>query len=82
MKLSSLAKVLFACLILGSMAYGQGVADSGDIAGTVTDPSNAVVANATVTVNNAGNREECDCERRADEHCGLPSASVSEHAND
>jgi len=53
MRLSSLAKVLFACLVIGRMAFGQGVADSGDIAGTVTDPSHAVVADATVTVTSA-----------------------------
>src|SRR5215472_12662625 len=53
MRLSSLAKILFVCLVFGSMAFGQGVADSGDIAGTVTDPSNAVVPDATVTVTSA-----------------------------
>ncbi|PYX85194.1 MAG: hypothetical protein DMG68_18500, partial [Acidobacteria bacterium] len=38
------------CLSLLQIAYAQGVGTSGDIHGTVTDPSNAVVPNATVTV--------------------------------
>src|SRR5215472_16034301 len=52
MKLSSLV-VLFACFLIGVLAYGQGVGASGDLTGTVTDPSNAVVVNATVTVTDA-----------------------------
>jgi hypothetical protein len=38
--------------ILGGHAYGQ--ADTGQLAGTVTDPSGAIVPGATVTVTNAG----------------------------
>ena len=53
MKLSSLVQVVFICLFFGCLAQAQGVGASGDITGTVTDPSNAVVANATITVTNA-----------------------------
>jgi hypothetical protein len=52
MKLSSLARVLFTGFLVGGLAHGQGVGASGDITGTVIDPSNAVVANATITVTN------------------------------
>jgi hypothetical protein len=52
MKLSNLV-VLFSCFLIGGLAYGQGVGASGDLTGTVTDPSNAVVVNATVTVTDA-----------------------------
>lgn len=41
---------LLVCLLLVSgMAFAQGVGASGDITGTVTDPSGAVLTNATVT---------------------------------
>src|SRR5215813_3428670 len=45
---------LTACLLLaGGMAMAQGVGASGDIKGTVVDPTGAVMANATVTASNA-----------------------------
>jgi hypothetical protein len=44
-----LLKIVLACLLLAGMVYAQGVGASGDIKGTVTDPSGAVVTNATVT---------------------------------
>jgi hypothetical protein len=42
-------RVFLAGLLLTGMVYAQGVGASGDIRGTVTDPSGAVVTNATVT---------------------------------
>jgi len=44
-----LLRIIFACLLLTGMVYAQGVGASGDIRGTVTDPSGAVVDGATVT---------------------------------
>lgn len=45
---------LLVCLLLVSgMAFAQGVGASGDITGTVTDPSGAVLTNATVTATDA-----------------------------
>jgi len=38
------------CTLISGMAVAQGVGSSGDITGTVTDPSGAIVSNATVTV--------------------------------
>ncbi len=49
MRLIHLLKVFLAGLLLTGMVYGQGIGASGDIRGTVTDPSGAVVTNATVT---------------------------------
>jgi hypothetical protein len=49
MRLIHLLRVFLAGLLLTGMAYAQGVGASGDIRGTVTDPSGAVVTNATVT---------------------------------
>ena len=47
-------KTLFVCVLMctliSGMAVAQGTGSSGDITGTVTDPSGAIVANATVTV--------------------------------
>ncbi len=48
MKLRYFFEIVFAGLLMSSMAYAQ-VGTSGDLKGTVTDPSGAVVANATVT---------------------------------
>lgn len=45
---------LLVCLLLVSgMAFAQGVGASGDLTGTVTDPSGAVLTNATVTATDA-----------------------------
>jgi len=49
MRSSNLFKIVLACLLLSGLMFAQGVGASGDIKGTVTDPSGAVVANATVT---------------------------------
>lgn len=50
MKSSRLFVCLMVCMLwLSSMALAQGLGASGRIAGTVTDPSGAVVTNATVT---------------------------------
>ncbi|HXB20051.1 MAG TPA: TonB-dependent receptor [Candidatus Solibacter sp.] len=51
MKLFNLLARFAVCLFLAaSMAHAQGVGASGDIRGLVTDPSGAVVSNATVEV--------------------------------
>jgi len=47
MKLRNFFKIVFAGLLISGMAYAQ-VGTSGDLKGTVTDPSGAVVGNATV----------------------------------
>ncbi|HEV7522535.1 MAG TPA: TonB-dependent receptor, partial [Candidatus Angelobacter sp.] len=49
MRLVHLLRVFLACLLLSGMVYAQGVGASGDIRGTVTDPSGAVVTSANVT---------------------------------
>jgi hypothetical protein len=54
MRFSSLLKIMLASLLSGGMAFAQGVGASGDITGTVTDPSGAVVSNATVTATDLG----------------------------
>ena len=50
MKSFNLAKVLLVCLLFTGLVHAQGVGASGDIRGTVTDPSGAIVSGATVTV--------------------------------
>ncbi len=55
MRLIKVLACLAACLLLvSSMALAQGVGASGDIKGTVTDPSGAVLANATVVATDVG----------------------------
>ena len=49
MRLVHLLRIFFSCMLLTGMVYAQGVGASGDIRGTVTDPSGAVVSNANVT---------------------------------
>src|SRR5438105_6641743 len=49
MRLIHLLRVFLAGLLLTGMVYAQGVGASGDIRGTVTDPSGAVITNANVT---------------------------------
>jgi hypothetical protein len=49
MRLIHLLRVFLAGLLLTGMVYAQGVGASGDIRGTVTDPSGAVVTNANIT---------------------------------
>ncbi len=54
MKLRNLLGNLAVCLLLlTGVGYTQGVGASGDITGTITDPSGAVVTNATVTATEA-----------------------------
>lgn len=45
-----LLRIILACLLLSGMVFAQGVGASGDIRGSVTDPSGAVVSGASVTV--------------------------------
>ncbi len=49
MRSINLLRIILACLLLAGMALGQGLGASGDIKGTVTDPSGAVVTSAVVT---------------------------------
>lgn len=48
-----LACFVVCLLVISGMAFAQGTGASGDINGTVTDPSGAVVPNATVTITDA-----------------------------
>ena len=41
--------IFLMCLLVSGLALAQGVGASGDLRGTVTDPSGAIVAGATVT---------------------------------
>ena len=54
MKAFHLSKVLVVCVLLTGLVYAQGVGASGDIKGTVTDPSGAIVSGANVTVTDVG----------------------------
>ena len=49
MRFVHLLRIVLASLLLTGMVFAQGIGASGDIRGTVTDPSGAVVTNATVT---------------------------------
>src|SRR6185437_14461483 len=49
MRSINVLRVVLACLLLSGMVLAQGLGASGDIRGTVTDPSGAVVSNAVVT---------------------------------
>ncbi len=49
MRSRNLFRIVLVCLLLSGLALAQGVGASGDIKGVVTDPSGAVVSNATVT---------------------------------
>jgi len=52
--------VLLAVLAFGSVAQGQ---EAGQILGTVTDPTGAVVPNATITVKNLGHKRRSYCDQ-------------------
>jgi hypothetical protein len=49
MKLFNAFRVFVAGLLFSGLAYAQGIGASGDIRGTVTDPSGAVINNGTIT---------------------------------
>ena len=49
MRFISFSRFLFVLLLLTGISYGQGVAASGDIKGTVADPTGAIIPGATVT---------------------------------
>src|SRR5713226_9771563 len=70
---------VFLCMLGTSvLAHGQGVGASGDITGTVMDPSGAVVPNATVTATQAekGLRRTSLSDNRGEYHfTALPPAS-------
>jgi hypothetical protein len=53
MRLFNLFRVMIAGLVFTGVACAQGVGASGDIRGTVTDPSGAVINNGTVTATDA-----------------------------
>ncbi len=50
MKSFKILGISLICLFITSLACAQGLGASGDLKGTVTDPSGAIVANASVTV--------------------------------
>ncbi len=54
MRSFNLFKVFFVCILLTGLMRAQGVGASGDVSGTVTDPSGAIVAGANVTVTDVG----------------------------
>src|SRR5262249_608037 len=47
-------KFSLACLLFSGMAFAQGVGTSGDIKGTVSDPSGATIGGGTVTATEVG----------------------------
>jgi hypothetical protein len=49
MRFINILRIVLASMLLAGMAFAQGVGASGDIRGTVTDPSGAVVTGANVT---------------------------------
>ena len=49
MRFVNLLRIVLASLLLTGMVFAQGIGASGDIRGTVTDPSGAVVTSANVT---------------------------------
>jgi len=79
MKPLRLMLAVFLCMLGTSvLAHGQGVGASGDITGTVMDPSGAVVPNATVTATQAekGLRRTSLSDNRGEYHfTALPPAS-------
>ncbi len=54
MKVTKLLGLVVCLLMVAGMAFGQGTGASGEIRGTVTDPTGAVLAKATVTATDAG----------------------------
>ena len=50
--MKSLASVVVCLVLASSLAYSQGIGSSGDIQGTVIDPSGALLPKATITVLN------------------------------
>src|SRR5690348_3723293 len=49
MRSFKVVNLLLMCLMITGLVHAQGVGSSGDIRGTVTDPSGAIVAGASVT---------------------------------
>src|SRR5215469_15252431 len=54
MRFSSLLKIMLASLLITGTALAQGVGASGDIVGTVTDQSGAVISGGSVTATDLG----------------------------
>ncbi|HYX54342.1 MAG TPA: TonB-dependent receptor, partial [Candidatus Limnocylindrales bacterium] len=54
MRSFNLCKILFVFLLITGMMHAQGVGASGELRGTVTDPSGATVSGATVVVTDLG----------------------------
>src|SRR5258708_1330639 len=79
MKAIKILVAVAACVLLASgSVYGQGVGASGGITGTITDPSGAVVPNATVTATEAqkGLKRSTTSDSRGDYLiAGLPPAT-------
>ena len=68
--------ILLASLLPGSRATAaQGVGASGDLTGTVTDPTGAGVPNAKITVTDPGQGVERGA--MTDEHGGYPGVRFS-----
>jgi hypothetical protein len=71
-----LAFVLLTAISLSAQTF------RGTILGTVTDPSGAVVAGATVTVKNAGNGLERTTQTSADGSYALPELPIGTYNGD
>jgi len=54
MKVTKLLGLVVCLLMMAGMAFGQGTGASGEIRGTVTDPTGAVLSKATVTATDTG----------------------------
>jgi len=75
-----LFRIVLACLLLTGMVFAQGVGASGDIRGTITDPSGAVVNGAAVTATDIdkGIKHTVSSDANGQFHfVGLPPAAYS-----
>lgn len=80
MRSINVLRVVLACLLLSGMVLAQGLGASGDIRGTVTDPSGAVVSSAVVTATDVdkGVKHTINSDNDGQFHfSGLPPATYS-----
>jgi Carboxypeptidase regulatory-like domain len=80
MRLFNLLRISLACLLLSGLMHAQGVGASGEIQGTVTDPSGAVISNGTITVTDLAKGLKRTAPTGNDGHylvAGLPAATYS-----
>jgi Carboxypeptidase regulatory-like domain len=80
MRLFNLFRISLACLLMAGLVHAQGVGASGEIQGTVTDPSGAVISNGTVVVTDLGKGLKRTAPTGSDGTylvAGLPAATYS-----